>query len=129
MEREHIVTLVATLDDDTYIIEHPDGSLERRKSQTDWARVDALTDEEIEAAARADPDWDGLLDLDWSKVEITRPARKQPISIRLDEDLLDFFKRDGAGYQKRINAVLRSYVTAAGKATPRGRKRVLRAKA
>lgn len=118
MEREHIVTLVAALDDDTYIIEHPDGTLERRKSQTDWARIDALTEEEIEAAARSDPDWDGLLDLDWSKVEITRPARKQPISIRLDEDVLDFFKRDGAGYQKRINAVLRSYVTAAGKGTP-----------
>ncbi len=128
MEREHIVTLVATLDDDTYIIEHPDGSLERRKSQTDWARIDALTDEEIEAAARADPDWDGLLDLDWSKVEITRPARKQPISIRLDEDVLDFFKRDGAGYQKRINAVLRSYVTAAGNSAAVKRKR-LRAKA
>jgi uncharacterized protein (DUF4415 family) len=118
MEREHIVTLVATIDDDTYIIEHPDGSLERRKSQTDWARIDALTDDEIEAAARSDPDWEGLLDLDWSKVEIIRPARKQPISIRLDEDVLDFFKRDGAGYQKRINAVLRSYVTAAGKGAP-----------
>lgn len=128
MEREYIVTLVATLDDDTYIIEHPDGSLERRKSQTDWARIDALTDEEIEAAARADPDWDGLLDLDWSKVEITRPARKQPISIRLDEDVLDFFKRGGAGYQKRINAVLRSYVTAAGKGSATKPKR-LRAKA
>jgi uncharacterized protein (DUF4415 family) len=113
MEREHIVTLVATLDDDTYIVEHPDGSLERRKSQTDWARLDALTDDEIEAAARADPDWDGLLDIDWSQVEVTRPARKQPISIRLDEDVLDFFKRGGSGYQKRINAVLRSYVTSA----------------
>ena len=69
MEREHIVTLVARLDDDTCIIEHPDGSLERRKSQTDWARVDALTDDEIDAAARSDPDWDGLLDIDWSQVE------------------------------------------------------------
>ena len=115
MEREHIVTLVARLDDDTCIIEHPDGSLERRKSQTDWVRVDALTDDEIEAAARSDPDWDGLLDIDWSQVEITRPARKQAISIRLDEDVLDFFKSEGAGYQKRINAVLRSYMSAAGK--------------
>jgi uncharacterized protein (DUF4415 family) len=128
MEREHIVTFVADLDDQTYIVEHPDGRLERVKSQTDWARIDALTDDEIEAAARADPDWDGLLDLDWSKVEITRPARKQPISIRLDEDVLDFFKRDGAGYQKRINAVLRSYVAAAGRGSAIKTKR-LRAKA
>lgn len=115
MEREHIVTFVASLDDGTYIVEHPDGRLERMKDQTDWARVDALTDEEIEAAARADPDWDGLLDIDWSQVEITRPTRKQPISIRLDEDVLNFFKHEGAGYQKRINAVLRSYMTAAKK--------------
>jgi uncharacterized protein (DUF4415 family) len=128
MEREHIVTFVADLDDGTYIVEHEDGRLERKKDQTDWARIDALTEEEIEAAARADPDWDGLLDLDWSKVEITRPARKQPISIRLDEDVLDFFKRGGAGYQKRINAVLRSYVTAAAKGTP-SKPRRLRAKA
>lgn len=118
MGREHIVTFIADLDDETYVVEHEDGRLERKKDQTDWARIDALTEEEIETAARSDPEWDGLLDLDWSKVEITSPARKQPISIRLDEDVLDFFKRDGAGYQKRINAVLRSYVTAAAKGTP-----------
>jgi uncharacterized protein (DUF4415 family) len=115
MEREHIVTFVAGLDDGTYIVEHPDGRLERLKDQTDWQRLGAMTDEEIETAARADPDWDGLLDIDWSQVEITRPARKQPISIRLDEDVLNFFKHEGTGYQKRINAVLRSYMTAARK--------------
>jgi uncharacterized protein (DUF4415 family) len=113
MEREHIVTLVTQLDDGSAIVEHQDGRLERVKDRTDWARVDSLTDAEIEKAARSDPDWDGLLDLDWSQVEITRTARKQPISIRLDEDVLAFFKSEGAGYQKRINAVLRSYVTAA----------------
>lgn len=32
------------------------------------------------------------------------------ISIRVDEDVLDWFKGEGAGYQRRINAVLRSYV-------------------
>jgi uncharacterized protein (DUF4415 family) len=112
MEREQIVTLVATLDDGTSIVQHVDGRLERRAGETDWARLDALTDDEIEQAARSDPDWDGLLDIDWSQVEITRPTRKQPISIRLDEDVLDFFKRDGTGYQKRINAVLRSYMSA-----------------
>lgn len=112
MERDHIVKFIAELDDNSYIVEHEDGRLERVKDRTDWARVDALTDNEIEHAARSDPDWDGLLDIDWSQVEITRPARKQPISIRLDEDVLDFFKRGGTGYQKRINAVLRSYMSA-----------------
>lgn len=112
MEREQIVTLIATLDDGTSIVERVDGTLERRAGETDWGRLDAMTDDDIEQAARSDPDWDGLLDIDWSQVEITRPARKQPISIRLDEDVLDFFKHGGAGYQKRINAVLRSYMSA-----------------
>jgi len=39
------------------------------------------------------------------------PPSKTPISIRLDDDVLAFFKEGGAGYQKRINAVLRSYMT------------------
>ena len=38
------------------------------------------------------------------------PAKKKAISIRLDEDVLDFFKREGGGYQRRMNAVLRSYM-------------------
>jgi uncharacterized protein (DUF4415 family) len=112
MGTERIVRLIGQLPSGEAVVEHEDGRLERVKDRTDWARVDALTDEQIEQAARSDPDWDGLLDIDWSQVEITRPARKQPISIRLDEDVLDFFKRGGTGYQKRINAVLRSYMSA-----------------
>lgn len=126
MERERIVTFITELDDDSYIVEHEDGRLERVKDRTDWARIDALTDDEIEQAARSDLDWDGLLDIDWSQVEMTRPARKQPISIRLDEDVLDFFKRGGTGYQKRINAVLRSYMSASkqrAKTKPSARRR------
>lgn len=38
------------------------------------------------------------------------PAKKRAISIRVDEDVLDFFKQEGDGYQRRINAVLRSYM-------------------
>ena len=41
------------------------------------------------------------------------PPRKVPVSIRLDADVLDYFKHGGTGgYQSRINAVLRSYVRA-----------------
>jgi len=38
------------------------------------------------------------------------PPKKKAISIRVDEDVLDFFKNEGAGYQRRMNAVLRSYM-------------------
>jgi uncharacterized protein (DUF4415 family) len=80
-----------------------------RRGKTDWAAVDALTDEEIEAAVRNDPDAVPL-DFDWSEAVLVIPPKKKAISIRVDEDVLDFFKDQGLGYQRRINAVLRSYM-------------------
>ena len=109
-DKEDIVRFVTTLDDGTYIVEHADGRLERVKSQTDWARVKAMTEEEIEAAAQADPEWEGDLDIDWSNATLVMPRRKGAISIRLDEDVLTYFKNLGAGYQTRINAVLRHFM-------------------
>jgi uncharacterized protein (DUF4415 family) len=47
------------------------------------------------------------------------PAEKKAISIRVDEDVLDYFKQQGAGYQRRMNAVLRSYM----QQTRKGKKR------
>jgi len=82
---------------------------DRRKGKTDWARVDALTDEDIAKAVANDPDAVPI-DLDWSDAVLVMPSRKKAISIRVDEDVLDYFKKEGAGYQRRINAVLRSYV-------------------
>jgi uncharacterized protein (DUF4415 family) len=83
---------------------------DRRKGKTDWARVDALTDEDITKAIANDPDWAEFKDIDWSDAVLVMPARKKAISIRVDEDVLDFFKKEGDGYQRRINAVLRSYM-------------------
>jgi uncharacterized protein (DUF4415 family) len=106
--KEHIVRHVASLGDGTHIIEHPDGKLERRKSQTDWARLDALTDAEIDASIANDPDWSD--DWNWSEAVLVIPPKKKAISIRVDEDVLNYFKQEGAGYQRRMNAVLRSYM-------------------
>jgi uncharacterized protein (DUF4415 family) len=80
-----------------------------RRGKTDWAAVDTLTDEAIEAAIRKDPDAVPL-DFDWSQAVLVVPPKKKAISIRVDEDVLDYFKREGAGYQRRMNAVLRSYM-------------------
>jgi uncharacterized protein (DUF4415 family) len=82
---------------------------ERRKGKTDWASVDALTDKEIEKAVRNDPDAVPL-DVDWANAALVIPPKKKAISIRVDEDVLNYFKKEGAGYQRRINAVLRLYV-------------------
>ena len=106
---EYVVRHIASLDDGTHIIEHPDGRLERRKGETDWARLDALTDEEIEASIANDPGLERRLE---STVEaiLVIPPKKKAISIRVDEDVLDYFRKEGAGYQRRMNAVLRSYM-------------------
>jgi uncharacterized protein (DUF4415 family) len=110
LKHEHIVRHVASLGDGTHIIEHPDGRLERRKGKTDWERLRNITDEEIEASIANDPDWQEFKDLDWSKAVLVIPPKKKAISIRVDEDVLDYFKKEGAGYQRRMNAVLRSYM-------------------
>jgi uncharacterized protein (DUF4415 family) len=80
-----------------------------RRGKTDWARMLASTDEQIAEAVHSDPDAVPL-DFDWSQAVVIRPSRKKAISIRVDPDVLDYFKKEGAGYQRRINAVLRSYV-------------------
>ncbi|MCJ2137872.1 BrnA antitoxin family protein [Methylobacterium sp. J-026] len=70
-----------------------------------------MRDSEIAEAVAGDPDA-APLDIDWSRAEAVLPPRKVPVSIRLDADVLAYFKHAGTGYQSRINAVLRSYVRA-----------------
>ena len=78
------------------------------RGKTDWARLDATTDEEIDAQIANDPDFSD--DWNWGDAVLIIPPKKKAISIRVDEDVLDYFKGEGAGYQRRINAVLRSYM-------------------
>lgn len=54
--------------------------------------------------------------IDWSRVEVQPPPRKRPVTLRLDADVVDWFKGLGRGYQTRINAVLRSYKRSAERA-------------
>lgn len=75
------------------------------KGQTDWDRLRTAGDYE------GPPDEDEF-DVDWSTVRWVEPEPKTPVSIRLDPEVLAFFKAQGKGYQTRINAVLRAYVKA-----------------
>ena len=91
--------------------EHPDGSLTPLpKGETDWAALNAKTEEQLLAEALSDPDALPLTDEELALFE--RVEVKTPVSIRLDEEVLDYFKSNGRGYQTRINAVLKSYVKA-----------------
>jgi len=79
-----------------------------RRIKSDLERLRKLTDAEIEASIKNDPDWSD--DWNWGEAVLVIPPKKKAISIRVDEDVLDYFKHEGAGYQRRMNAVLRSYM-------------------
>jgi uncharacterized protein (DUF4415 family) len=84
---------------------------DRRKGKTDWARVDAMTEEELERNIAADPDA-AIPDPDWTRARLVIPRRKASIHLRVDPEVLDWFKQHGKGYLTRMNAVLRSYYEA-----------------
>lgn len=77
---------------------------------TDWQRVDALTDEQVHAAALADPDARPTTPAFWHDAQVVHPLPKESITIRVDRDVVDWFRAEGRGYQARINAVLRAFV-------------------
>jgi len=85
-----------------------DAMLARGESKTDWARVDALTEEELEASI----DFEEEGEVDWDNLDIKLgPSSRAPL-IRVDGDIIDWFRKQGPGYQTRMNQVLRSYVEA-----------------
>jgi uncharacterized protein (DUF4415 family) len=79
----------------------------KKSIKSDLARLDALRDEDI--------DYSDSPELDESffeKATVQWPPHKKQLTIRLDEDLLDWLKDQGPGYQTRINAILRAYYEA-----------------
>jgi uncharacterized protein (DUF4415 family) len=75
----------------------------RGESKTDW-----------KAAAKkplpdgSDPD-DAMEEIDWVTTELPKPRRKDHMTLRIDSDVLAWFRALGKGYQSRINAILRRY--------------------
>jgi uncharacterized protein (DUF4415 family) len=102
------------LSDGTLLKRRADGSFQPIASKSNRARVDQWTDAEIEKMAKSDPDHPALDDAFWKGVD--HLPQKEAISIKLDGDILEFFRKGGRGYQTRINAVLRRYVQAQRKA-------------
>lgn len=69
-----------------------------------------MTEEEI--AATSPPDLADLPDDFWDDAVIVVPDPKEAISLRVDRDVLEWFRAQGPRYQTRMNAVLRSYMMA-----------------
>ena len=97
------------------IVSYTFDELKKMKSKTDWARVDATTQEEVERQIASDPD-DWLTDANAVLIRGLPPMpNKQRVNIRLDREVLDYFRASGRGYQTRINQVLKVFVERAGK--------------
>jgi uncharacterized protein (DUF4415 family) len=78
----------------------------RKQSKTNWDRVDSLKESEIDYSDSS------KLGSDFFAKAVRWPGAKQLISLRLDPDILAFFKKQGRGYQTTINALLRRYMEA-----------------
>jgi uncharacterized protein (DUF4415 family) len=78
--------------------------------KTDWDKVLAMTDMEIEQAAASDVDTFIPDDRWFDKAQIVMPKTKEIVMLPLDTDVLEWFKHYGSGYQISINAVLRAFI-------------------
>lgn len=80
-----------------------------RKSRTNWKRMGALKDREIDFS-----DIPELTPEMFARAVVRRGLkplpRKRQLTIRVDSDVLEWYKQQGQGYQTRINALLRAYM-------------------
>ncbi len=81
------------------------------KSRTNWARLDALKEKDIDLS-----DTPEITPQMFAKSIVRRGLKSSPpkaqVTLRVDSDVLEWFKEQGQGYQTRINALLRAYMDA-----------------
>jgi uncharacterized protein (DUF4415 family) len=76
----------------------------KHSSETNWERIDRLTDEEVDTS-----DIPPLDDAFFANAELRLPKGKIPVVMSLDVDIFEWFKSQGAEYQNLINTALRAY--------------------
>lgn len=79
----------------------------KKRSRTNWARIDTLKNKEIDTSDI--PEQGKAF---FKRAVLRLPEPKATVTIRLDRQVLDWFKAKGPGYQTRINALLRAYMEA-----------------
>ena len=96
-----------------HIVKYTDKELtnltKQEGSLSDWGKAASMTNAEVEASVSSDADESGMV-MDWDNATIELPHSKAVLNMRIDKEVLDYFRKTGKGYQSRINAVLRSYV-------------------
>jgi uncharacterized protein (DUF4415 family) len=89
------------------MIKHTQTPVSAELGRIDHARLDAMSEEEIEAIAAEE--MGDVPDDFWKDAVMVFPEGKTALSLRLDSDVFDWFRGQGPGYQTRMNAVLRAY--------------------
>jgi len=89
----------------------------RTKGKTDFKRLRAMGEADID-----DSDIPRLDRSFWKAAKLVMPEPKDRLTIRVDHDVVEWLKKDGGGYQTRINAILRSYMKARSDEGPDGRR-------
>jgi uncharacterized protein (DUF4415 family) len=79
----------------------------KKPSETDWARIDRMTDDEIDTS-----DIPPLDDEFFGAAELRLPKNKTAVTVSIDDDVLKWFEAQGAEFQHHINAALRLYAEA-----------------
>jgi uncharacterized protein (DUF4415 family) len=85
----------------------------KRGTGTDWGRLRRMSAARIRKGIAADPDAHATDGNFWKSGKVVMPAPKEIVTMRLDADLLRWFRQE-RGYQTRINAILRAYMRAQG---------------
>lgn len=82
-----------------------------KKSQTDWKRIDELKDEDIDYSdiPEVTPE---MFARGVVREGLKKVPRKTQLTLRVDSDVLEWYRKQGSGYQTRINALLRAYMEA-----------------
>jgi len=94
-------------------------SSSKPSSETDWARVRALTDAEIDTS-----DIPSLDDAFFEHARLRLPSSGElvEVTLHLEPQVLRWFQRQGAEFEREINAALRIYAEALSQERPRTRK-------
>ncbi len=79
-----------------------------KKSQTNWKRIDAMTDEDIDLEETPEISAE-MFARSIIRRGLKPVSRKTQLTLRINSDVLEFYKKQGAGYQTKINALLRAY--------------------
>ncbi len=79
----------------------------KHQSKTDWNRIDKMKDDEIDYSEIPELD-----DAFFKNAKLFIPRHKDSVTLRLDHDVLEWFKNQGKGYQTKINAVLKTFIRA-----------------